>query len=150
GDGVVFQLIKGRLSGVMPKATGAAMAALVLAAGGSVSAIAQEGHPIKGSWIGTWESNDVHGEFVLLVMNWDGEKITGIINPGTDNIEITRATLNPDGWVVQIEASDENAKGGPVHYQIEGRIENLELPNRSIVGTWKHERGSGAFEVSRQ
>ena len=147
---MVLQLIKGRFSGVMPKATGAAMAALVLAAGGSVSAVAQEGHPIKGSWIGTWESNDVHGEFVLLVMNWDGEKITGIINPGTDNIEITRATLNPDGWVVQIEARDPNAKGGPVNYQIEGRIENLELPNRSIVGTWKHERGSGRFEVSRQ
>lgn len=147
---MVLQLIKGRLCGAMPKAAGAAVAALVLAAGGSVSAVAQEGHPIKGSWLGTWQSNDVHGEFVLLVMNWDGENITGIINPGTDNIEITRATLNPDGWVVQIEATDPNAKGGPVHYQIEGRIENLELPDRSIVGTWKHERGSGAFEVSRQ
>src|SRR5690606_13515805 len=86
GDGVVLQLIKGRLHGAMPKAAGTAIAALALAAG--VSAVAQEGHPIKGSWLGNWESNQVHGEFVLLVMDWDGEKISGIINPGTDNIEI--------------------------------------------------------------
>ena len=147
---MVLQLIKGRLRGAMPKAAGTAAMVLALAAGGSISAIAQEGHPIKGSWLGNWEGNEVHGDFVLLVMNWDGEKISGIINPGTDNIEITSATLNPDGWVVQIQATDEDAQGGPVHYEIEGRIQNLELPDRSIVGTWKHERGSGAFEVSRQ
>src|SRR5690606_12997915 len=110
---------------------GTAAMILALAVGGSFSAMAQEGHPIKGSWLGNWQGNEVHGDFVLLVMNWDGEKISGIINPGTDNIEITNATLNPDGWVVQIEATDEDAEGGPVHYQIEGRIQNLELPDRS-------------------
>src|SRR5690606_2531649 len=104
GDGVALQLIKERLRGAMPKAAGIAVAAAALAAGG-ISAVAQEGHPIKGSWLGTWESNDVHGEFVLVVMDWDGEKISGIINPGTDNIEITNATLNPDGWIVQIAAT---------------------------------------------
>jgi hypothetical protein len=145
---VALQLIKGRLRGA--KATGMAVAVLALAAGAGVTALAQEGHPIKGSWLGTWESNEVHGDFVLLVLDWDGEEISGIINPGTDNIEITRATLNPDGWVVQIDATDEDAQGGAVNYQIEGRIENLELPDRSIVGTWKSERGNGAFEVSRQ
>jgi hypothetical protein len=145
---VVLQLIKGRLRGA--KATGMAAAVLALAAGAGVSALAQEGHPIKGSWLGNWESNEVHGEFVLLVLDWDGEKISGTINPGTDNIEITNATLNPDGWVVEIDATDEDAQGGAVHYEIEGRIENLELPDRSIVGTWKSERGNGAFEVSRQ
>ena len=124
--------------------------ALISALAMGSAASAQEGHPVKGSWIGEWEGNQEHGEFVLVVMDWNGEEISGVINPGTDNIEITRATLNPDGWVVQIDATDEDAEGGAVHYQIEGRIENLELPDRSIVGTWKHERGNGAFEVSRQ
>ena len=145
-----MQVIKQRLRGAMPKGTTTAAMALTLMAAGSLTAVAQEGHPIKGSWLGTWESNDVHGEFVLVVMDWDGENITGIINPGTDNIEITSATLNPDGWVVQIEATDEDAEGGAVHYEIEGRIENLELPDRSIVGTWKSEHGSGDFGISRQ
>ncbi len=122
----------------------------VLAGGSLMPAAAQEGHPLKGSWLGTWASNDVHGEYVLLVLDWDGNEVSGMINPGTDNIEIDRATLDPDGWIVRIEADGKDQSGETVNYRIEGRIENLELPDRSIVGTWKHERGSGAFEVSRQ
>jgi hypothetical protein len=41
-----------------------------------------------------------------MVMNWDGKAITGIINPGTDNLEIKTATLNPADWSVHIEAGD--------------------------------------------
>jgi hypothetical protein len=125
------------------------LAAAVLSCGAVLPGVAQEGHPLKGSWLGTWESNDVHGENVLLVLDWDGENITGIINPGTDNIEITEATLDPDDWVVSIEA-EASGESDPVHYVIAGKIENLELPNRSIVGTWEHQRGGGVFNVSRQ
>ena len=35
-------------------------------------------------------------------------------------------------------------------YVIEGHIENLELPNRSIVGSWSSNHGRGAFTASRQ
>ena len=52
------------------------------------SAMAQEGHPLKGSWIGEWSGNTTLGDFVLIVMDWDGENVTGMINPGTDNMEI--------------------------------------------------------------
>jgi len=105
---------------------------------------------LKGSWLGTWESNEVHGESVLLVLDWDGQNITGILNPGTDNIRISEATLDPEGWIVRIEAEAGGASGETLNYVIEGRIEDLELPNRAIVGTWRSERGSGMFEVSRQ
>ena len=47
-------------------------------------AVAQEGHPLKGSWLGTWTGNKVHGNDVLLVITWDGKNITGDVNPGTD------------------------------------------------------------------
>ena len=59
---------------------------LVALAGGK--AVAQEGHPLKGSWIGTWTGNKTHGDDVLFVINWDGKAITGMIDPGTDNIAI--------------------------------------------------------------
>jgi hypothetical protein len=127
----------------------APMWALIASLGAVVPSLAQEGHPLKGSWLGTWESNDTHGDNVLLVLDWDGESITGIINPGTDNIPISRASLEPDGWVVTLEA-DAQSDSGPVRYVIEGRLENVELPNRSIVGSWKNQRGGGAFDVSRQ
>ena len=51
-------------------------AASLLAAGLCFSSAAQEGHPLKGTWLGTWESNDVHGESVFLVLDWDGKSIT--------------------------------------------------------------------------
>ena len=126
-----------------------AFAVAAIALLGQAPATAQEGHPLKGSWLGTWAGNEAHGENVLLVLDWDGQNITGIINPGTDNIAITKASLDPEGWVVTIEA-EAGASGSAVRYVIEGRIENLELPNRSIVGTWRHQQGRGEFEASRQ
>jgi len=110
----------------------------------------QEGHPLKGSWLGTWAGNETHGDIILVVLDWDGAKITGMLNPGTDNMALTNATLEPEGWVVTLEADAKDRSGAAIHYVIEGKIENLELPNRSIVGTWRSERGQGAFEMSRQ
>lgn len=117
--------------------TGLIAAALCL----SLSSSAQEGHPLKGSWIGEWKGNAAKGDFVLMVLDWDGSKITGVVNPGTDNMTITEATLNPADWTVHIEA------GG---YELDGTIKELELPARSIVGTWKGEGKNGALEIVRQ
>ena len=113
-------------------------------------AAAQEGHPLKGSWLGTWEGNEALGNDLILILDWDGKAITGMINPGTDNIPITKASLEPKGWAVTLEADAKDKSGASLHYVIEGHIENVELPNRSIVGTWRSQRGRGAFEASRQ
>ena len=113
-------------------------------------AAAQEGHPLKGSWIGVWESNDTHGENVVVILDWNGEEITGIINPGTNNIEIDDATLDPQDWSVRIEADAETSDGDTITYVIEGTIQELELPSRSIVGTWRSDNGRGAFDIRRQ
>ncbi len=125
-----------------------ALAILVLAGGGA--AVAQEGHPLKGSWIGTWAGNTVHGNDVLLVLNWDGKTIGGTINPGTDNMVVKNATLNPDGWVVHLEADGKDKAGAAVSYVIDGKIENLAMHNRGVTGTWKSQRGTGQFKINRQ
>lgn len=122
------------------------VAALALSAPGWT----QEGHPLKGSWIGEWTGNETHNEFVLIILDWNGQEITGMINPGTDNIEITSAELDPEDWSVRIEADTEDASGRPVDYVIEGNIRDLELPNRYVTGTWESSDGRGDFEISRQ
>ena len=124
------------------------LALSVLAA--SSPAAAQEGHPLKGSWLGTWAGNTSHSPDVVLVLNWDGNAITGIINPGTDNMPVKNATLNPEGWVVHLEADAKDASGRALTYVIDGKIENLHVANRGISGTWKNQKESGAFKVSRQ
>ncbi len=107
----------------------------------SAATNAQEGHPLKGSWIGEWSGNSDLGEFVLIVMDWDGSAVSGMINPGTDNMGIENVDLDPEDWSVTIES------GG---YTIEAIIENLELPSRALVGTWRGRGGEGNFEIVRQ
>ena len=111
---------------------------------------AQEGHPVKGSWIGVWEGNPTHDEFLLIILDWNGREISGMINPGTDNIEITSAELDPSDWSVRIEADTEDANGRSVDYVLEGTIHDLELPNRYITGTWRNGNSNGDLEIRRQ
>jgi len=114
------------------------------------SIYAQEGHPLKGSWIGSWESNKDAGDDVLVVLNWDGKEISGMINPGTDNMKIAKATLDPNGWKVHIEADGKNKAGTALHYVIDGTLKDLELPTRSVTGTWQSQTGKGKFDIRRQ
>ena len=123
----------------------AALAFCVLGTGA-----AQEGHPLKGSWLGEWSGNTVHGDNILLILDWDGKAITGMINPGTDNIPLSKASLEPNGWIVKIEAEGKDKDGSAVRYVIEGKLENIELPNRTINGTWSSNKGRGTFMASRQ
>lgn len=120
----------------------------VLVAGGS--AIAQEGHPLKGSWLGSWGPSTTHSDDILVVLDWDGKAISGVINPGTDNMPVRNATLNPDGWLVRFETEGKDRAGNAVAYVIEGKIEGLAFHNRTITGTWKSARESGPFTIGRQ
>jgi hypothetical protein len=126
-----------------------ALAVLVASLTSSTLSFAQEGHPLKGSWLGTWGPAKTHSNDIVLVLDWDGKAITGMVNPGTDDAPIKNATLNPDGWVVRFE-TDIKDKSGVLNYVIEGKIENLSFHNRTIVGTWKNQRESGALKISRQ
>jgi hypothetical protein len=76
----------------MTKRLIAAAAAALLAVGFFGTTAAQEGHPLKGSWLGEWAGNSVHGDNILLILNWDGKAITGMINPGTDNMPLATKT----------------------------------------------------------
>jgi hypothetical protein len=125
------------------------LAVFVACLTGSTLTSAQEGHPLKGSWLGTWGPAKTHSNDIVLVLDWDGKAITGMINPGTDNAPIKNATLNPDGWLVHFEA-DIKDKSGVLNYVIDGKIENLSFHNRTIVGTWKNQRESGQLKIGRQ
>ena len=65
---------------MMNKLITTAAAVLLFGLLGAVGA--QEGHPLKGSWLGEWAGNSVHGDNILLILDWDGKAITGMINPG--------------------------------------------------------------------
>jgi hypothetical protein len=127
--------------------------ALLLSAGSLLlasSAVAQEGHPLKGSWLGSWGPTDTHQNNVIVILDWDGENITGIINPGTDNIEIQEADLDPETWTLTFEATGEDSEGNAVSYSAEGTLDRIPFHDRTISGTWTHAEGSGPFSIQRQ
>ena len=116
-------------------------------------ALAQEGHPIVGTWHGDWGPTPTHRNDVTLVLDWDGKNITGLINPGPDSIKLVIATLNPSsdpkGWTVHFEADAKDHNGQTVHFVADGKIENLTSIRRSIAGSWNHGNVKGDFKVTR-
>lgn len=116
----------------------------------SAPAIAQEGHPLKGSWLGTWGPSKLHDNDLLLVLTWDGKAITGQVNPGTDDGVIKNATLNPEGWLVHLEFDGKDKAGKAITYVLDGKIDGLAFRNRTISGTWKGGAETGQFKLQRQ
>jgi hypothetical protein len=103
--------------------------------------MAQEGFPLDGTWRGERATAGKVPETIVMVLQWDGKKISGVINPGPTAIQISDATLTPDGWKVSIDAQP--VKGKAIHF--EGALEHLGEYNRAIAGTWT--QGGKSFPV---
>jgi hypothetical protein len=106
---------------------------LLLAA---AAAFGQEGHPLVGSWHGSWGASPTQQTDATFILKWDGKQISGMINPGLDVIRITTASLDAPTWTVHLEGDTKDASGKPVHIVVEGKIENVTNVRRRIVGTW--------------
>jgi hypothetical protein len=108
---------------------------------------AQQGHPLVGSWSGDWGATPSERNRVLLLLDYDGAHITGVINPGRASIALTSAALNPQDWSVRLEAAASEQTDG-IGYLIEGRIENIgSITERTIVGTWMQGSQRGDFRI---
>jgi len=105
-------------------------------------ASAQEGFPLDGTWRGERPADDRGTPVtIVMVLQWDGKNITGVINPGPRAIPITDARLIPEGWRVTVAAQTPDGK--PISF--EGKIEDLGAYDRKIAGTWTE--GGHAYAV---
>jgi hypothetical protein len=123
---------------------------LTLCAGLSLTgAFAQEGHPLVGTWHGSWADGTGKRSDVTVVITWDGVRIGGMINPGPGSGTIEKATLDPESWKVHLESDAKDALAKPVHVVVEGRIENITNLRRSLTGKWKQGAQEGDFKLVR-
>ena len=110
--------------------------------------IAQQGHPLVGTWSGYWGETPDDKHRVLLLLDYEGDEISGVINPGPNPAPLTNATLDPKTWTVRLEGSRQDDDGNVIRYLIVGRIENVTSSvERSITGTWIEGDASGDFQV---
>ena len=113
------------------------------------NALAQFGHPLKGSWSGDWGPNKEQRTRVLLQMQWDGKAITGAINPGPNALTLTKATLDVATWMVHLEAEGKEGAGQPSQAVIDGKLENIGAYRRVLSGTWAQGGRKGNFRLVR-
>ena len=116
----------------------------------ALPAMAQQGHPLSGTWQGDWGEQGGTAHFLTLIMEWDGSRITGIANPGPDSTAIDTMTLDASDWSVRIDMDIKDSAGNTVRFQGEGRLGNLGSQTRTLEGTWRGNGRSGRFSLTRQ
>src|SRR5688572_14624799 len=80
----------------------------------AASAVAQEGHPLIGTWSGEWGPSRELQSPVLIVLEWNTTTLSGIINPGyPDEAPIRVGTLDSTKWTVHLEADSKDERGNP-------------------------------------
>ena len=121
----------------------------------AVSAFAQFGHPLTGTWSGDWGTTKDKRERLLIQMHYDGKQVTGTVNPGPNGFPLKTVTVIPGGednpgvWNIKMEADGKDATGKAVAVAVDGKLENLGSPNRTLTGTWTQGGAKGDFKLTR-
>ncbi|MCU1337696.1 MAG: hypothetical protein JWO19_3277 [Bryobacterales bacterium] len=116
---------------------------------GSAMMLAQEGHPLTGSWHGDYGTSPTQRTQFVFLMHWDTKNVVGNINPGANAIPLKVATLDPSKWQVHFEADMKDQAGKPVHMVFDGKLDNVGSYNRTITGTWTSGAQKGDFKLTR-
>ena len=114
-----------------------------------VPVLAQEGHPLTGTWSGDWGPTPTQRTHLTLVMSWDGKNVSGTLNPGPDAVSLGSVFLDVTNWTVRIEADGKDQSGKAVHISAEGKIEDLSSAHRKLSGTWTQGTAKGDFKLTR-
>jgi hypothetical protein len=152
------------------------LTAVLLAA---TSAGAQEGQPVKGTWVGFWGPTQTVQSRIVLVIDHDGKTMSGVYQPGPNAVpmKVARLDITPGTpavgvgrgnqgqapprvaavlpiFKVHFEIDAKDARGNPVAIVADGTMNNVALPNRSITGTWTETSGGNTvkseFKIVRQ
>jgi hypothetical protein len=118
-------------------------------AGFALSMLAQEGHPLTGTWHGDYGTSPSQRTPVVFLMHWDSKRVEGKVNPGSNSIPLKAATLDPSKWAVHLEADMKDSAGKPMPMVFDGKLDNVGSYNRTITGTWTSGAQKGDFKLTR-
>ena len=144
----------------------------------ATSAPAQEGQPVKGTWVGNWGPTLTVQSRIVLVIDHDGKVMSGVYQPGPNAVplKVARLDITPGKpavgvargnsgqapqvpavlpiFKVHFEIDAKDARGNPVAIVAEGTMHNVALPNRFVTGTWTQTSGGNTtkseFRIVRQ
>jgi hypothetical protein len=108
-------------------------------------AVAQEGHPLTGTWHGDWGTSKSDRTPIVFYMKWDKTVIDGVINPGRNSLPITKADLDAEKWMVHFESQTKDGE----KIVADGKMGDIGSYNRTITGTWTQGGKKGDFKLVR-
>jgi hypothetical protein len=124
---------------------------LLVALAVAMSAFAQEGFPLNGTWSGDWgtSAKEQDRSHTTLIMSWDGKKISGLVDPGPDSATFKVATLDSSKWTVHLEYDLKDQTGKLLPFIVDAKLQNAaSRKNRMLVGTFTHGSKKGDFKIS--
>lgn len=108
-------------------------------------ASAQEGHPLKGTWRGEIAMPG-GSQPVVIIMDYDGDNITGMINPGRSSYNFTTAELDAPDWTLHATATTRD--GNDVSFT--AKLHEIGARNRYLDGTWRQGGDNYPFRITRE
>lgn len=126
--------------------SGVAVAAATLMA--ASPGFGQQGHPLSGSWHGEWGPPASRTD-LTVIMDWDGQRVTGLVNPVTDRAPLRNATLDSGNWTVRFEVDVKGPSDQTLHCVADGRLGQLGSDRRTLSGTWNCGSLASEFEMIR-
>jgi hypothetical protein len=141
----------------------------------TVPTVAQEGHPLTGTWYGTYGPNAQTRNDLTVVMDWDGRVNTGFVNPGPNRAEIKtiRMDITPGNprrapqeatadrpavteipaklpeFRVHFEFDAPSGAGAANRCTFDGLMDNPVGTNRVVAGTYTCGNQRGDFRIMR-
>jgi hypothetical protein len=106
---------------------------------------AQEGHPYEGTWRGTIGAG-ADAQPVVIIMDYDGEQLNGMINPGRNSYRFENATHDAPNW--KIDVASQNREGEAINFS--AVMQEIGSPNRFMEGTWTQGGKESAFKITRE
>ena len=58
--------------------------------------------------------------------------------------------LDSTKWTVHLEADSKDERGNPVKVIVDGKLDNIGSPNRTLTGTWTRGNTKGDFKLTRE
>lgn len=106
---------------------------------------AQEGHPIKGTWRGVIDMGD-SDRALVMILGYDGDNITGMINPGRSSYRFSNADLDAPNWMLHASATNRDG----VDISLMATMHEIGARNRYLEGTWTEAGKTYPFRVTRE
>lgn len=116
--------------------------ACMLIAGSSFASAAD---PLTGTWVGDWGPSPGDRNQVTVELKWDGQKLTGTVNPGPNAVELQKTSFDANTGAVHMEADAKSRRGNPIHYVIDGKVEG-----NTMTGSWSHDNRKGDFKITKK